>query len=237
MISILSVKLLRFEHIIGLYANDADFSNIYAACEKIAFGKFYKHEGYLFRVNKFCIPQGSMRALLVREAHGGGLMGHFGIQKTFDVLYEHFFWSHMKRDVERVCAKCITCRQAKYRVLLHGKYMPLEIPCEPWTNISMDFILRLPRSKKGRDCILIVVDRFSKMAHFIACTKTDDATHIADLFFREIVRLHGMLKSIVSDCDAKFLSHFWKTLQGKLGTKLFFTTCHPQTDGQTEIVN
>ena len=179
-----------------------------------------------------------MRALLVREAHGGGLMGHFDIQKTFDVLHEHFFWPHMKMDVERVCAKCITYRQAKSRVLPHGKYIPLEIPCEPCTNISMDFILGLPRPKKNQDCILVVVDRFSKMAHFIACTKTDNATHIANSFFREIVHLHGVPKSIVSNRDAKFLSHFWKTLWGKLGTRLLFsTTCHPQTNGQIKVVN
>uniref|UniRef100_A0A2N9J6D7 Integrase catalytic domain-containing protein n=1 Tax=Fagus sylvatica TaxID=28930 RepID=A0A2N9J6D7_FAGSY len=215
-----------------MYADDADFSDVYKACDKTAFGKFYKHDGYLFKESKLCVPSCSMRELLVREAHGGGLMGHFGVKKTLDILHEHFFWPKMKKDVNRICGRCITCRKAKSKVLPHGLYTPLPVPSEPWVDISMDFVLGLPRTKRGRDSIFVVVDRFSKMAHFIPCHKTDDATNIADLFFREIVRLHGVPRSIVSDRDVKFLSYFWKVLWGKLGTKLLFsTTCHPQTDG------
>uniref|UniRef100_A0A2N9G165 Integrase catalytic domain-containing protein n=1 Tax=Fagus sylvatica TaxID=28930 RepID=A0A2N9G165_FAGSY len=238
LISTLNAKLLGFEYVKELYVNDDDFASVFAACEKAAFGKFYRIDGYLFRENRLCVPNSSMRELLVREAHGGGLMGHFGVRKTLDVLHEHFFWPKMKRDVERVCSRCVTCRQAKSRVLPHGLYTPLPVPNAPWVDISMDFVLGLPRSRKGRDSIFVVVDRFSKMAHFISCHKTNDATHIANLFFREIVRLHGVLRSIVSDRDVKFLSYFWKVLWGKLGTKLLFsTTCHPQTDGQTKVVN
>ena len=87
----------------------------------------------------------SLRELLVRDAYGGGLMGHFSIVKTLEVLKEHFFWPHMKRGVERICEKYITCKHAKSRVY-----------------ISMDFVLGLPRSKRGNDYVFVVVDRFQR---------------------------------------------------------------------------
>ena len=128
--------------------------------------------------------------------------------------------------------------QAKSRVLPHGLYTSLPVPSAPWVNISMDFVLGLPRLRKDRDSIFVIVDRFSKMTHFISCHKTDDATHTTNFFFREIIRLHGVPKSIVFDRDIKFLSYFWKVLWGNLGTKLLsLTTCHPQIDEQTKVVN
>ena len=90
-VSTLNAKLLGFEYVKEFYANDDDFASVYEACEKAAFGKFYRLDGYLFRKNKLCVPNSSICELLVCEAHGGGLMGHFGVRKTLDVLHEHLF--------------------------------------------------------------------------------------------------------------------------------------------------
>ncbi|XP_017637300.2 uncharacterized protein LOC108479297 [Gossypium arboreum] len=191
-----------------------------------------------YKKGKLCISQSFVRELLVLEAHGGGLMGHFGIAKTLAMLQEHFFWPRMKWDVEKICLRCLVCKKEKSKVNPYGLYMPLPIPEGPWVDLSMDFILGLPRTRTGKDSIFVLVDQFSKMSHFIACSKNDDAVNIANLFFKEVDRLHGIPKTIVSDCDAKFLSHFWRTLWSKLGMKLLFSmTCHPQTDGRTEVVN
>ncbi|RDX93872.1 hypothetical protein CR513_23808, partial [Mucuna pruriens] len=161
-------------------------------------------------------------------------MGHFGVKKTLEILSEHFYWPNMKHDVQSICNQCITCKQAKSKVMPHGFYTPLPVPNQPWTDVSMDFILGLPRSHSGKDCIFVVMDRFSKMAHFIACSKTNDATHVADLFFKEVVCLHGLPRTI----SVRFLGYFWRTLWNKLETKLLFSSvAHPQIDGQIEVVN
>jgi hypothetical protein len=110
--------------------------------------------------------------------------------------------------VQRICGWCITCKQAKSKVMSHGFYTPLTVPKKHWVDISIDFILGLPRSRKGRDSIFVVVNRFSKMTHFIVCHKTDDTTNIVDLFFREVIRLHGVPRSILFDQNVEFLSYF-----------------------------
>ncbi|XP_071928097.1 uncharacterized protein [Coffea arabica] len=192
LITTLDAKLLGFEFLKELYATDSDFGEIFSSFPRHTREHYFISQGFLYYKDRLCIPKSSMRTLLVRESHGGGLMGHFGIAKTLMILQEHFFWPRMRSDVERHIERCVTCHQAKSKVYPYGLYTALPIPQEPWVDLSMDFLLGLPRTRKGHDSIYVVVDRFSKMAHFIPCLKTDDAKHVADLFFREIVRLHGM---------------------------------------------
>jgi hypothetical protein len=102
LLSTLDTRFLGFEHIKELYKVDSDFANVYNACETSAFRKFYRLDGYLFKESRFCVPLNSMHELLISEAHEGGLMGHFGIVKTLDVLHEHFYWPKMKKDVQHI---------------------------------------------------------------------------------------------------------------------------------------
>jgi hypothetical protein len=105
------------------------------------------------------------------------------VKKIEDVLDAHFFWPKMRCDVEHYVSRCTTCNKAKSRLNPHGLYMPLSVPSVPWEDISMDFVLGLPRTKRGSDSIFLVVVHFSKMAHFITCHKSDNASYVADFFF------------------------------------------------------
>ena len=94
-------------------------------------GKYFRHDGYLFWENKLYVPNCSLRDLLVKESHEGGLMGHFGVVRTSAILQEHFYWPHMKRDVEKLFGRCVTCRQAKSKVQPYGLYTLLPMPSAP----------------------------------------------------------------------------------------------------------
>ena len=124
------------------------------------------------------------------------------------------------------------------RVRAPGLLKPLQIPEYNWHSVSMDFITALPRTQRAKDAILVVVDRLSKMAHFIPTAKTAQAPQVADLFIQNVFRLHGLPKSIIFDRDQRFTGHFWQQVFAKLNVTLSMSSGdHPESDGQTERVN
>ena len=170
---------------------------------------YTRESRYLFFHDRLCIPAGSTRYFLIWELHGGGLAGHFGLTKTLLAVEARYYWPHLRRDVHRLVGRCSTCTIGKLTRQNSGQYPSLPVLESPWQEVSLDFVLGLPRTRRQLDTILVVVDRFSKMAHFIACSRTTDAPHTARLFFNEVVRLHGIPRSIVSDRDVRFTSNFW----------------------------
>ncbi|KAL4037954.1 hypothetical protein IC575_001557 [Cucumis melo] len=159
---------------------------------------------------------------------------HPGSTKMYQDLKRVYWWRNMKREVAEFVSKCLVCQQVKApRQKPAGLLQPLSIPEWKWENVSMDFITGLPRTLRGFTVIWVVVDRLTKSAHFVPGKSTYTASKWAQLYMSEIVRLHGVPVSIVSDRDARFTSKFWKGLQTAMGTRLDFSTAfHPQIDGR-----
>jgi len=139
-----------------------------------------------------------------------------------------YYWPKMRKDLQRYVNRCKVCQLVKGHSQNTRIYTPLPFPIRPWDSVNLDFVLGLLRTQQGYDSVMVVVDRFPKMAHFIPYWKTSHATYIAHLFFTEIVRLHSLPRSIVSDREIKFTGHFRRTLWKKLGTQLNFSSVyHP----------
>jgi len=244
------VPFIKFEDVIQDYEDDQLFGPILKALE----GKYPKDpkEKYrleqllpyfelkdrkLFYNGKLCVPRKSVSTIL-QIAHDSRVGGHFKFAKTMSRL-SNFHWKHKSRDVKKYVDGCIECQQ--YKDSNQKKLTSptsLEMPERRWGSLATDFIVKLPKTKNGYDAITTWVDRLTRRVHFIKSRTTDSAVDVANSFFEEIFKHHGLPDNIVSDRDPKFTSEFWKRLMELSGIKLKMSTSrHPQTDGASEIMN
>ncbi|KAG8719334.1 hypothetical protein FRC09_011298 [Ceratobasidium sp. 395] len=193
---------------------------------------------YIAERGQLCVPNAFVKGRRVSEilmdlAHSA--LGHMGRARTLAYLRQWYWWPTMAADVQQYCKSCGTCQMMKTSTqrpqgLLHS----LPIPTRPWGSIGMDFAGPFPVSD-GYDYLMIVICRLTSMVHLVPTTTTVTATEVAGLMAREVVRLHGLPDSIVSDRDPKFTSTMWRELHRILGIKLLMSTAfHPQTDGASE---
>jgi len=171
--------------------------------------------------NRWYIPKDEgLRRTIIEEEHDSKIAGHFGTYKTIGRVRANFYWPKMDENITEYVRSCNVCQRNK--VIRHKKFgllEPLEVPMRPWTAISIDFIVGLPKSDVYTK-IWVIVDRFSKMAHFIPLRMEEHIKELALTFVKEIWRLHGLPESIVSDRDTRFTSKFWTSLMQLLQVKL-----------------
>lgn len=183
-------------------------------------------------------PTSFLLPAVLADGHSSPTGGHFGYLKTLTRISSSFLWPGIRGSIKRFIRDCEVCQRCKHETLRPaGLLQPLPVPQRIWTDISMDFIEGLPLSQ-GYNVIMVVVDRLSNYAHFMPLRHPFTAIVVAKCFMNNVVKLHGMPLSIVSDRDKIFISDFWKSLFRLHDTKLCYNSSyHPQTDGQTEVVN
>ncbi|WVZ54227.1 hypothetical protein U9M48_005057 [Paspalum notatum var. saurae] len=189
--------------------------------------------GTIWLKERLCVPLDErIKESILTEAHCTKYSIHPGSTKMYQDLKKLFWWRRMKRDIAAFVAQCDTCNRIKAeKQRPAGLLKPLDISMWKWEKITMDFIVGLPRTPKGNDSIWVIVDRLTKSAHFIPVKATHNAPRLAELYIHNVLRLHGVPISIISDRGPQFTTRFWKSLHEALGTKLdYSTTYHPQTD-------
>ena len=231
------------KHFLEAYKRHPTFQNIYNALRNGDYHPRYSINNNLITTREtpyrtLLPPDKILRQTIFQELHDTPLHGHPGFHKMLHYVQRHFVGPHIRSDILDFVTTCPSCQIAKPRTTKPlGTIMPLQPPEDPWQDISMDLITQLPNSY-NHDAIFVIVDRFTKMAHFIPTTTNADAPQLAKLFLDNIVRLHGFPRSIISDRDTRFRSLFWQELFALTDTTLRFSTAnHPQTDGQTERTN
>jgi len=184
------------------------------------------------------MPEGDLRREIIQLYHDTPVEGHGGRWKMAELIVRNYWWPGVTKEVGRYVDGCDACQRYKNRSEAPvGKLMPNTIPEKPWSYILADFITKLPLAQ-GYDTILVVYDRFSKMAHFIATTEKTSAEGLAKLFWDHVWKLHGLLESIISDRGVQFVVGMMKELNNLLGIQTKLSTAyHSQMDGQMERIN
>jgi hypothetical protein len=243
--TILTTEPDFFTNIRGGYAKDPVFRKILDdpsqfANFKIEDGLIYLNRGFEGWV--LCVPRSLVGGhrfteLIIEQGHK--TIGHLGGRKTASYVKKSYWWPTVTKDVISYCESCGTCQATKESPLKpQGLLHTLPVPEHPWQSIGMDFIGPLPKTDEGFDFIWVVICRFSSMVHLVPIAMTTGATDLAARYIYDIIRLHGVPESIVSDRDPRFTAKFWEEVQRLLGTKLMMSTAfHPQTDGATERAN
>ena len=178
----------------------------------------------------------------LQECHDSPLAGHFGARRTLEKVQRRYKWKGMAEDVSQYCRDCVPCKKstpARHRP--YGPLAPLPPPSYAWEEVTMDFITELPPSKVNGvvyDAILVVVCRLTKMAHYIPARGDWDGVDLAQAWIREVIRLHGVPKKVISDRGPLMKAKYWDTFQYYLSARRILSSAfHPQTDGQTERQN
>nr|CAH66749.1 H0409D10.7 [Oryza sativa] len=240
-VAALEAKPTLFDQIREAQVNDPDIQEIKKNMRRgKAIGFVEDEQGTVWLGERICVPENKeLKDTIMKEAHETLYSIHPGSTKMYQDLKQQFWWASMRREIAEYVALCDVCQRVKAEHQKPaGLLQPLKIPEWKWEEIGMDFITGLPRTSAGHDSIWVVVDRLTKVAHFIPVKTTYTGHKLAELYMARVVCLHGVPKKIVSDRGSQFTSKFWQKLQSELGTRLNFSTAyHPQTDGQTERVN
>ena len=180
----------------------------------------------------------NLRLRILLNCHDHPISGHYGQNKTLDLVRRNYTWPNVRTFIKDYCKSCTACARSKApRHKPYGNLRQLPIPDKPWNSISMDFIEQLP-SSEGFTAILVVIDRLSKQAIFIPTYNTITSMQLAQLFVLHVFSKHGVPSHVTSDCGMEFISHFFRSLGKALDMKLHFTSgYHPEGDGQTKCTN
>ena len=184
---------------------------------KVALADCEEHDGLLLIEGLCYVPEvDPVRLEILRSTHDSPATGHPGQARTFELVSRNYWWPGMRKYIARYVDHCHTCARSKpVRHAPFGKLRPLEVPPRPWESVSMDFVVGLPESEEV-NAILVVVDRLTKMAHYIPTHDTATAEDVAKLYLENVWKLHGLPSDIISDRGPQFISIFWKSLCAQL---------------------